>query len=718
MAKRSFYQLVWRELHWQRPYTQEQVCDILSHLASTIPRGAIIWEARGHGGYVKHIIGADAAYIRRIESVMKAHGDIRFYPLEEYHRAPVSAARQLVISHTGLSLSTDAISSTIRAGLAALAAVRGEDESVVQIVLGKSFRPQPTPKHIPDPHVSWLKAIIFGVDEASVETKKSIREKNEQHCFEVHIRIGVSGDRAQSRINTILNALRTLESVGTRMHTLPDKPQHLISAKVPWHFPLRLSVKELTSFMLLPFGEDELPGTSGLHPKLTLPPAWYREPTNRLYDRSFAKSMVPSGSQRLSISPQDSLQHSILIGPTGCGKSTVLEHLILADIRAGRSTLVIDPKADLVNRILERIPEERQDDVVIIDPSDACPVGFNPLALPGDPTLIADAVLAVFQEIFSENWGIRSQDVLSAALLTLMHTKGASLLWLPALLTNESFRHRITDKLQDEVVLKPFWKSYDAMRDTERKQEIAPVLNKMRQFLYRPGLRSVLGQSEPRFHLTDLFYHRRVVLVPLNKGSIGSESAKLLGSLIVGLTWTLALSRAKLPPERRHIVSLYIDELQDYLRLPTDLSDALAQARGLGVGITMAHQYRAQLSPELRAGIDANARNKIVFGLNSSDAKEMASMAPELTALDFMNLPRYEVYTNFMSDGKATGWIRGTTFPPEPAIRSSVELRARCQSRYGVPAESVDQDFIQLLKESEEEIQPDLNDTALGRRKI
>lgn len=93
-------------------------------------------------------------------------------------------------------------------------------------------------------------------------------------------------------------------------------------------------------------------------------------------------------------------------------------------------------------------------------------------------------------------------------------------------------------------------------------------------------------------------------------------------------------------------------------------------------------------------------------------------MAPELTALDFMNLPRYEVYTSFMSDGKATGWIRGTTFPPEPAIRSSVELRARCQSRHGVPAETVDRDFIQLLKESEEEIQPDLNDTTLGRRKI
>lgn len=143
----------------------------------------------------------------------------------------------------------------------------------------------------------------------------------------------------------------------------------------------------------------------------------------------------------------------------------------------------------------------------------------------------------------------------------------------------------------------------------------------------------------------------------------------------------------KTAPERRHIVSLYIDELQDYLRLPTDLSDALAQARGLGVGITMAHQYRAQLSPELRAGIDTNARNKIVFGLNSLDAKEMASMAPELTALDFMNLPRYEVYTNFMSDGKATGWIRGLPFlrnPPSaapwnsaPAVRADMAFRQR-----------------------------------------
>lgn len=434
-------------------------------------------------------------------------------------------------------------------------------------------------------------------------------------------------------------------------------------------------------------------------------------------DRTFANSINVLGSMKLSLSDEDSLEHCIVTGPTGSGKSTLLEHLILSDIYAERSVLVIDPKADLVNRILECAPESRKDDIVVIDPSDPAPVGFNPLALPGDKTLIADSILAVFKEIFSENWGIYSQDVLSAALLTLMETKGSSLLWLPPLLTNEKFRHGITSKLKDEIVLKPFWESYDNLRDSERKQMIAPVLNKMRQFLYRSGLRNVLGQSNPKFQLTDLFYKRKIILVPLNKGTIGSESARLLGSLIVGLTWTLALSRASIPAYKRHVVSLFIDELQDYIALPTDLSDALAQARGLGVGITMAHQYRAQLPPDIRAGVDANARSKIVFGLNASDAKEVAAQAPELDALDFMTLPRYEIYTNFMSGGKATGWIRGKTMPPMEALRSPAEFRAISQAAYGISHEDTERDFLKLLHSCEEEVPPEITETSFGRRK-
>ena len=317
--------------------------------------------------------------------------------------------------------------------------------------------------------------------------------------------------------------------------------------------------------------------------------------------------------------------------------------------------------------------------------------------------MVADAVLSVMKEIFSDSWGIRTQQILSAALLTLADIPDASLLWLPALLTDADFRQRITSRVKDRIGLKPFWEQYEQLKDSERNQNIAPVLNKMQQFVFRPGLRAVLGQSKPKFDLMELFFERKIVLVPLNRGIIGGESARLLGSLIVGLTWTLALSRASIPAEKRHLVSIYIDELQDYLSLPTDLADALAQARGLGVGMTLAHQYRGQLPPEIKAGVDANARNKIIFGLNGVDAKEMAGQAMELSQEDFMMLPRYQIYTNIMQDRKSTGWIQGMTFPPSQPIRMAAELKAESMKRYGRPSEEVEAEFLKLMEPAMED---------------
>ena len=440
------------------------------------------------------------------------------------------------------------------------------------------------------------------MSKATAEARRTVREKAEQHSFQATIRIGVSDERAVSRLRALISALKVLESAGVRIRDESEKPEKINSAHVPWHFPLRLSVKELANFLLLPAGEEELPGTPGLHPRLLLPPVWYREPMNAQSDRSFAVSMdmVP---KKLSISPQDSLEHTHLIGPTGSGKSTAMEHLILSDIKAGRSVLALDPKNDLVTSILARIPEERAGNVVVIDPSSPCPVGFNPLGFTSyrNKALIADAVLSVLREIWSDNWGVRIQDILSASLLTLSEIDGASLLWLQPLLTDGTFRRKIVSQIKDKVGLMPFWSEFESLTELQRQQWIAPINNKLRQFTLRSGLRNVIGQAHPKFDLTELFTKRKIVLVPLNKGLIGGESARLLGSLIVGLTWTLALSRAQLPAERRHLVSVYIDELQDYLSLPTDLSDALAQARGLGVGMTLAHQYRDQLPPEVRA---------------------------------------------------------------------------------------------------------------------
>ncbi len=710
----------WFEYDWQRPFVIDNVHELLSHIAAQTPRGYLVFEVRCVEGRISYLVGMSPQYKGKMIELFRGHGEIEFHDVPSAFRKPVSSSRYLSISKPVLSLNAGMTDSVVRAGLAAVSATRKGEEAVVQVVLGRGFSPTTVPKKMSDPHESWLSKALFGVREATPDTMKSVKEKAGQFMFQSIIRVGASGKNAEGRVDNILSAFRVLESSGTRIRSFDEDPIHLDNIYIPWQINLRLAVKEIAPFLLLPSGEEELPGVSGLHPKRLLPPRWYYEPDTVSGDRTYAVS-EGAVSKKLSISPKDALEHTIILGPTGSGKSTVMENLILSDIKAGRSVLVLDPKADLVTEILERIPESRRADVVVIDPSDPCPVGFNPLRFKGfkNKALVADAVLSVMKEIFADSWGVRTQQILSASLLTLADVPDATLLWLPFLLTDEAFRARIVAGVKDRIGLIPFWQQYENMKDSEKNTNIAPVLNKMQQFIFRPGLRAVLGQAHPKFDLMDLFLQRKIVLVPLNRGIIGGESARLLGSLIVGLTWTLALSRANIPAEKRHLVSIYIDELQDYLSLPTDLADALAQARGLGVGMTLAHQYRGQLPPEIKAGVDANARNKIIFGLSGSDAKDLAGQAPDLVPEDFMLLPRYHIYTNIMQNRKSTGWMSGVTMLPPQPIRMAAELKAESMKRYGRPAEQVEDDFLRLIEEPEQpEEDNDYSGGRIGRGRL
>ena len=706
--------LVWREVVIQRPYEIETIQSILTSIAALTYRGPVVWEARCRNGQMRYLIGTTAKSVGRVQEVFMAHASVQF--AEHITRERVSAARRLRISKPILQLNTEVAAATIRAALAAMTGGHSEQETVIQVLLGASYAPSSIPKYMPDPTASWLSVLLGSVHNATADQMRSARDKADQYRFDAVVRIGMCGEHTDTRLNNLISALRTMESAGVHIRADKDSPAHLNYAATSWRSTCQLSVKEATCFLLLPAGEEDLPGTPGIHPKLMLPPKWYQEPKAVSTSRTFAVTTSLQHKQ-LAIRPKDALEHTVLLGSTGAGKSTAMMNLILADIKAGRSVLVIDPKADLVTDVLERIPEDRKDDVVVLDASDPCPVGFNPLAYHQDPSLTADAILAVFQELFAQNWGIRSADVMAGALLTLAQVKGANLLYLPPLLTDERFRREILAQVKDPIALEPFWRNYESMRDSERRTEIAPVLNKFRQITYRPRLRSVLGQTKPKFSLNDLFTKRKIVLVPLNRGFIGAESARLLGSLIVGLTWTLALSRAKIAPEKRHMVCIYIDELQDYLALPTSFSDALAQARGLGVAYTVAHQYRGQLPPDIKSGIDANCRNKIVFGLNSEDAKAMAEQALELTALDFMTLPRYEVYTSFQHGGKSTGWISARTLPPPDPVRMAAELKAESMARYGVPTTDTEATLSRLMTGAPAEPDPAVTSAPIGRKK-
>ncbi len=208
------------------------------------------------------------------------------------------------------------------------------------------------------------------------------------------------------------------------------------------------------------------------------------------------------------------------------------------------------------------------------------------------------------------------------------------------------------------------------------------------------NLRAVLGQASPRFDLRQVFSERKVLLVSLNRGVMGPEAAGLLGAVIVSQLWQTALERSAIAAERRHPVCVFVDEFQDFLALPTDLADALAQSRGLGLAWTLAHQHLGQLSPAMRSAVLANARSRVVFQLAAEDARAFADTLLEPD--DLRSLGAFEAYAQLVAGDAVQPWLSLRTLPAPPAVSDPERVRARSRERYATPREQVDRELEQL----------------------
>lgn len=673
--------LVWHQLRFALPLATETAVGLVDRLLADGSLGRVVLELRASAGQAVWAVGSSVG--ERLVSVV---GELvpgcrvsRGVSRRAVDQAVVVSARPV-----GAGLVTERLSAVVRAVLAALTVTAEGEELVVQLQLGRRFSPQALGRVEPQ---GWLELLgLVPIPSPSGERGRRLKAQVGRHRAAVCLRLGVraaSPLRQRVLLQGLLGALRLVEGPGVRLRARTENPARLDGVRRPWRTGLELGAVEVVAMAGWPVGEGALPATPSAHPRvLALPQA-------RETQRAFATGVADQVGERLGISIGDALYHTVLLGPTGAGKSTALAHLALADIHAGRGVLLIDPKTDLVADILARIPEQRRGDVVVIDPTSSRPVGINPLARAqtacgASPELVADTVLATLKGVFAESWGVRVEQVLSAALVTLARTPGATLVDLPLLLTNPAYRQRlIAASGADPLGTGQFWAAYEALSEAQRQQWVGPVLTRLQPFLIRPHLRATLGQATPSFDLGEVFTRRRIVLVSLNKGVLGAESARLLGSLLVGQLWPLILARAAVEPSRRHVVSVFIDEVQDYLSLPGSLADALAQARSLGAAFHLAHQYRGQLPAALKAGIDANARNKIIFSLSAADAAALARQAIGLEAADFQLLPRFGVYARTMHHGRENPWCQATTLPPTPPTQDALALRASSQARYG-----------------------------------
>jgi len=689
--------LTWRELHWQRPLEPARVAAGLRHWAADQRSPRLVLETRLSTNGATYLLGCSPRLASAVLAPLKTFPNLTLRSFQA-DRSPVQLAGRLRATTRHRPLRLHDPEAVVRALLATSVRLSNEEQLVFQLILGPRRVPLAVPNASPSSTVEpwWSVAWMGDGGQIDGEKRSALRTKVGDHGFACTLRLGVRAatpERQRALLLGMLAAVRVSEAPGIRLRLRQEPADRLNQASLPWRWPLRLGVAELTGLTGWPLGDEPLPGQPPSHPKRLPPPAGTTGDARVLADVA-----IPGATTQLALPPAQALHHLHVLGPTGVGKSTLLANLICQDIAAGRGVVVIEPRGDLVTDVLARVPSERRDDIVVLDPVDEAPVGLNPLHAAGRrPELVADTLLSVLKQLYGKNIGPRSADILYAGLLTLARRDDASLVMLPLLLTNAGMRRSLTAGLHDPLTLEPFWATFERWGEAERTAAVGPVLNKLRPLL-RPGLRGVLGQRSPRFDLRSVFTHRKVLLVPLRRGVIGTDAAGLLGSLLVAELWQAIQARSAVAPRDRHPVLIYIDEAQNYLNLPTDLADALAQARGYGAGFTLAHQFLSQFPREMRSAVLANARSRVVFQVAHEDARVLERGHDELTAADLTALGRFELYASLYAHGQVQPYASGRSRPLPPATTDVVQLKARSRARYGQPLDSIEAGFAALLE--------------------
>jgi hypothetical protein len=404
-------------------------------------------------------------------------------------------------------------------------------------------------------------------------------------------------------------------------------------------------------------------------------------------DRPKVLGDAQAGGRRVvSLSVADARFHLHVMGATGSGKSTLLTNLVLGDVEAGRGVVVIDPKGDLITDLCDRLPAGSEERTVLIDPQDPTAAPVLNVLDGDDPDLVVDNLVGIFRSIFAAFWGPRTDDIFRSACLTLMRYAAAtgkptSLADVPRLLSDDKFRApRVAAVVDDTVGLGGFWLSYEAMSESNRAQVIGPLMNKLRAFLLRDFVRSVVGRPGSSFNMGDVL-DGGICLVRVPKGILGEETAKLLGSFVVAQVWQTALHRARLGQSTRVDATLVVDECQNFLNLPRSFDEMLAEARGYRLSMVLAHQHLGQLPRELREAVSANARSKVWFSMSPEDAHGLARhVAPEVSEHDLAHLGAFTAATRLVVDGEETAAFTLCT-RPVPGVQAGRAEAIRSANR-------------------------------------
>ena len=515
------------------------------------------------------------------------------------------------------------------------------------------------PWEVPGEHEKSEQETVTNIKQDEIT---AITNKMRFPAFETLIRIVASSEskpRSEAIVGSIVSAFSQFNSPelnGFKVNTFKDSKKLVVDYTLRF-FPLKnhstiLNSVELASIFHLP-EQSSIPN-SQVERQLTKQvdgPA--RLATEGLF---LGTNQFRGVDKAIYLQEKDRRRHMYVIGQTGMGKSVFLENLAFQDMCDGHGFAFIDPHGDAVEAILQRVPEERIDDIIYFDPADIeHPVGMNMFEYTTEDQkdFIVQEGISMLQSLFDPQnqgfFGPRGQHMFrNAALLLMADPAGATFIDIPQCFTDPEFVKSKLKYVTDKAVYDYWTKEFPASQKSNDAGEVITWFSsKWGPFISNTIMRNTLGQVKSGFNIREIMDNKKIFLVNLSKGRLGDINANLLGMIFVMKFQQAAMSRQDIPEDQRQDFCLYVDEFQNFA---TDSFESiLSEARKYRLNLIVANQFMTQLTEKIREALLGNVGTIICGRIGVTDADLMAkAFTPTFTAEDLTKTPNFSAVAKVM----------------------------------------------------------------------
>ncbi len=490
---------------------------------------------------------------------------------------------------------------------------------------------------------------------------EAIEGKVSKPGFETIVRIVVcssSQEAADAHLSNIVNAFSQYAGPNSFYKNKHWFKGLFVTDFIYRYMPMRgqtsvLSSEELATIYHFPNKSVVTPGIHWVNSKRAPAPA--NIPTEGLY---LGKSTFRGISRPVFISKSDRQRHMYIIGKTGTGKSEFLKQMIMQDIKNGEGLAVIDPHGDLIEDILQMVPPERAEDVILFDPSDVeQPMGFNMLEAHNEQQrhLVTTSVIGLMYKLFDPNKtgiiGPRFEHAVRNAMLTVMYQPGATFMEVVRALTDQNYVQELLPRVEDPVIRR-YWTDQIAQTSDFHKSEVLDyIVSKFGRFVTNKMIRNIIGQSDSAFNFREAMDNQKILLINLSKGKIGEENSSFLGLVLVPKILVAAMSRQDIPMDQRKDFFLYVDEFQNFAT--PDFAQILSEARKYRLNLIVANQFVGQMEEEVKNAIFGNVGTIASFRVGVTDANYLQhEFQPTFSEADLINIDRFNCYMRTLVNGE------------------------------------------------------------------